>query len=50
VEVRQIPPSPVEVEAVAGEEFVGDGEADVADREVVDETAVRPVEEGGAGQ
>src|SRR5262249_59517972 len=36
----------LEVEAVTHVELVGDGEADVADGEVVDEPAVGPVEEG----
>jgi hypothetical protein len=46
VEIRQIPVPLVEVEAVADEELVGNGEADVANRQVVDQAAVGPVEEG----
>ena len=45
VQVRQVPVALVQVEAVADEELVGDGEADVPDRQVVDEPAVRAVEE-----
>ena len=45
VEVGQVPVPLVDVEAVADEELVGDGEADVADRQVVDEAAVGAVEE-----
>ena len=44
VQVGQVAVALVEVEAVADEELVGDGEADVADRQVVDEAAVRAVE------
>jgi hypothetical protein len=45
VQVRQVPEPLVEVESVADEELVGNGEADVADGEVVDEAPVGPVEE-----
>ena len=41
VQVGQRAPALVEAEAVAGEELVGHGEADVAEREVVDEAPVR---------
>jgi hypothetical protein len=41
VQVRQVAVALVEVEAVADEELVGDGEADVADGQLVDEAAVR---------
>jgi hypothetical protein len=43
--VGQVPVALVEVEAVADEVLVGDGEADVAHRQVLDEPAVRTVEE-----
>ena len=46
MEVRQIPKLLVEVEAVADEELVGDREAHVADRQIVDEPSVGPVEQG----
>ena len=45
VQVRQVPVPLVDVEAVADEELVRDGEADVPHRQVLDEPAVRPVEE-----
>src|SRR5687768_7030269 len=45
VQVRERAPALVEAEAVAGEELVGDGEADVVERDVVDEPTVRPVEQ-----
>src|SRR6266540_6248887 len=45
VQIRQVPEALVQVEAVAHEQLVGHGEADVADRQVVDETPVRPVEQ-----
>ena len=41
----QVAPAAVEVEAVADEELVRHREADVADRQVVDEAPVRAVEE-----
>jgi hypothetical protein len=50
VEVGQVPVPLVEVEAVSDEELVGNREADVAQREVVDEPPVGPVEERGRGQ
>jgi hypothetical protein len=45
VEIRQVAVALVEIEAVPDEELVRDREAHVADREVVDEPPVRPVEE-----
>jgi len=45
VEVGQVPETLVQVEPVADEEFVGDSEADVADREILDEPPVGPVEQ-----
>ena len=50
VEVREVPEPLVQVEAVADEELVRDGEADVADGEVLDQAPVRAVEEGGRRQ
>ena len=44
--VRQVAVPAVEGEAVADEELVGDGETDVADRQVVDEPPIGPLEEG----
>ena len=44
-QVGQVPVALPELEAVADEELVGDGEADVAHRQVVDEAAVGPVEQ-----
>jgi hypothetical protein len=44
--VREAAEPALEVEPVADEEVVGHGEADVAEREVVDEPAVGPVEQG----
>ena len=41
---------PVQVEPVADEELVGDREADVAERQVLDEAAVRAVEERADGE
>jgi hypothetical protein len=46
VQVGQVPVPLLEVEAVAHEELVGDGEAHVADRQVFDQPPVGPVEEG----
>jgi hypothetical protein len=46
VEVREVSEALVEVEAVADEELVWDGEADVADGEILDQAPVRAVEEG----
>ena len=45
MEVGKCAPALVEPEAVAGEELVRNGEADVAERELVDEPAVRTIEE-----
>src|SRR5262249_43306334 len=45
-ELREVPVPLVQVEAVADEKLVRNDEADVADREIVDEPAVRPVEQG----
>ena len=45
MQVGQVAEALVEVEAVADEELVGDREADVADRQVVDEPPVGPVEQ-----
>jgi hypothetical protein len=45
VQIRQVPVSLGDVEAVPDEELVRDGEADVADRQILDEAAVRAVEE-----
>jgi hypothetical protein len=50
VEVREVPEALVEVEPVADEELVRDGEADVAHRDVLDEPAVRPVEQRHGGE
>jgi hypothetical protein len=47
VEVGQVAVPLVQVEAVADEELVGDGEANVPHRQVLDEPAIRPVEQGG---
>jgi hypothetical protein len=50
VEVGQVPVPLVEIEAVADEEFVRNGEPDVPERQVVDEPAVRAVEERRGGE
>jgi hypothetical protein len=50
VEVREVPEPLVEIEPVADEELVRDGEADVAHRQVLDEAAVRAVEQGDGRQ
>ena len=50
MEVGKVAVALVQIEAVADEELVGDGEADVADRQVFDEPAVRAVEERRGGQ
>ena len=50
VEVRQRAPALVEPEPVAGKQLVGHGEADVLERDVVDEPAVRAVEERHGGE
>ena len=49
MEVGQAAVALVEVEAVADEELVGNGEADVADRQVIDEPAVGAVEQRADG-
>ena len=46
----EVPVALVEVEAVADEELVGRGEADVANGQVVHEPPVRPVEQRHDGQ
>jgi hypothetical protein len=46
VEVGEVAVALFQVKAVSDEQLVGDGEADVADREVLDEAAVGPVEQG----
>jgi hypothetical protein len=43
--VREAPESALQVEPVADEEVVGHGEADVAERDVVDEPPVGPVQQ-----
>jgi hypothetical protein len=43
MDIGQSPMQLVQVEAVAHEELVGDREADVAERQVLDEAAVRAV-------
>jgi hypothetical protein len=48
-QVGQLPVALVQVEAVADEELVGDDEADVAHRQVVDEPPVGPVEQRDGG-
>jgi hypothetical protein len=50
VQIGQVPEPLVEIEAVADEELVRDGEADVADGEILDEAAVRAVEQGDRGE
>jgi hypothetical protein len=50
VQIGQVAVPLLEVEAVPGIELVRDDETDVADREVVDEAAVRPVEERHDGE
>jgi hypothetical protein len=50
VEVGQIPVALVQIEAVPHEQLIGDGEADVADGEVLDEAAVGTVEQRDCGQ
>jgi hypothetical protein len=44
-QVRKAPEPPLQVEPVADEEVVGHGEADVAERDVVDEPPVGPVQQ-----
>jgi hypothetical protein len=50
VKIGQVAVALVEVEAVADEELVRHREADVANRQVVDEASVRPVEERDRGE
>jgi hypothetical protein len=50
VQVREVAVPLVQVEAVADEELVGDGEADVPDGQVLDEAPVRTVEERDRGE
>jgi hypothetical protein len=50
VKVGQVAETLVQVEAVADEELVGDGEADVADWEVFHEAAIRAVEQRDRGE
>jgi hypothetical protein len=50
VEIRERPPALVEAQPVAGEELVRDGEADVVEWDVVDQTPVGAVEERDGGQ
>jgi hypothetical protein len=45
-QVREVAPAAVQVEPVADEELVRHGEADVADRKILDQAPVRAVEEG----
>ena len=48
-QVGQLAPPLLEIEAVADEELVRHDEADVADREIVDESAVGAVEQRDGG-
>jgi hypothetical protein len=50
VQVRQTPVALLQVEAISHEELVWDGEADVADGQVVDQPPVRAVEERRGGE
>lgn len=50
MEIRQVAVALLEIEAVADEELVGDGEADVAHRQVVDQAPVGAVEQGRAAE
>jgi hypothetical protein len=50
VEIRQVPVPLGDVEAVPDEELVGYGEADVADRQILDQAPVGPVEQGDRRQ
>jgi hypothetical protein len=45
-QVREAPEPSLQVEPVADEEVIGHGEADVAERDVVDEPPVGPVQQG----
>jgi hypothetical protein len=49
VEIRQRTPALVQAETVAGEELVGHREADVAERDVIHEPPIRPVEQRAGG-
>ncbi len=50
VQVGQVPVALLQIEPIADEQLVGHCEAHVPDGEVVDEPAVRAVEEGHCGQ
>jgi hypothetical protein len=50
VKIREVAEALVQIEAVADEKLVGDGEADVAHRQVLDQTPVRTIEERDGGQ
>jgi hypothetical protein len=50
VKIRQVPVALADVEAVTDEELVGHGEAHIANGQILDEPAVRPVEEGDNSQ
>jgi hypothetical protein len=50
VQVRQVSVPLADVESVADEQLVGDGEADVAHRQILDEPAIGAVEERDDGQ
>ena len=50
MEIREVAVALLQIESVADEELVRDGEADVADGEILDEAAVRPVEQGDRGE
>jgi hypothetical protein len=50
VQVRQIPITLIQIEAVPDEELVRHHEADVADREILDEAPVRAVEQRHCGE
>jgi hypothetical protein len=50
MQIRKVPVALGDVEAVADEKLVRDREADVADGQVLDQAAVRPVEEGHDGK
>src|SRR5262249_10332046 len=50
MQVREVPVALVQVEAVADEELVGDGEADVPNGEILDQPAVRTVEQRDGGE
>ena len=50
MQVREVPVALVQVEPVPDEELVRDREADVADGDVLDQAAVRAVEQGDRGE